>query len=79
MDEEREEEKQKEKDKEEKQPLEFKEIKETKERQPNSKGDKLYQSVRQDIALREKQRSKVTVKNLRDVRKVSFHIKQFKL
>ena len=66
------------KDKEEKQPLEVKEIKEIKERQPNTKGDKVYQSVRQDIALREKQRSKVTVKNMRDVTTVSFHIKQFK-
>ena len=40
MDEERGGEKPKEKDKEEKQPLEFKEIK---ERQPNTKGDKVYQ------------------------------------
>ena len=79
MDKERGEEKPKGKDKEEKQPLEFKDIKEIKERQPNSKGDKVYQSVRQDIALREKQRSKVTVKNMRDVTTVSFDIKQFKL
>ena len=48
MDEERGGEKPKEKDKEEKQPLEFKDIKEIKERQPNTKGDKVYQSVRQD-------------------------------
>ena len=70
-----EEEKQYKMDDKEEQLLEFKEVKEVKERQPNSKGDKVYQSVRTDIMLREKQRSKASVKNMRDVRKASFHIK----
>ena len=63
-----EEEKQDKRDDKEEQLLEFKEVKEVKERQPNPKGDKVYQSVRTDIMLREKQRSKATVKNMRDVR-----------
>ena len=70
-----EEEKQYKMDDKEEQLLEFKEVKEVKERQPNPKGDKVYQSVRTDIMLREKQRSKASVKNMRDVRKASFHIK----